>query len=484
MKLLGKIALILTFTCSLFGANIELSSTELVSGEKLIFRLSAKGDNVKFPSIDEIEGFRVSKGGIQRSSSSSIQYINGKITQESTNTFSQTYALFPTKSLTIPAFILDVDGKEQYTQPMQINIISQDKLNSKIPYKVSLHVDNQSPYIGQMFKLSLQIKLSERSGVADIKLGKNGLDKLYIKDKPIQRVKNENGYKIISLEYWASALKAGQINLDAFEVHLGFESASRDNFFVFGQNYDYKTIRSNPLSLHVKALPQGVSAVGEFEISASVDKSEVEAGKPVNVELSISGVGNLSEVEGVKRELKGVNIYDDKPIVSSRIENGVYKSKWSQKLAFVGADDFTIEPFVFKYLDAKTSKIKSISTKPLHVKVKGSVSKSVQVQKSTIELPEKTKMVVKKEGINPLWLILAFILGMCLEFLLIKAKKTNLKKVKIFKNDKELLQEILSFKGKDLELDEQIDKLEANIYEGKSEKIDKKKIKDIITKFS
>ncbi|MBS9778887.1 MAG: BatD family protein [Campylobacteraceae bacterium] len=482
MRLLGRVGVFLALTISLFGAKLEVSNTQIVAGEKLIFRLSADGKDVKFPSIDEIDGFKVSKGGIQKSSSSSVQIINGKMSKEDKNTFLQDYIIYPTKDITIPAFVLDVDGAEQYTQRLKISVASQEQINQKLPYKISLHVENQNPYVGEIFKLSLKIELDERLDIGDIRLGENDFDGLFIKDKPIQKVKNEDGYKIIYLEYWASALKDGNLNIKPAQVHLGFASRNHDPFSIFGQSYDYKTIRSNPLALHVKPLPQGVNAVGDFEISASVDKEEVEAVKPVNVEVVIKGSGNLNEIESLKPKDANVTIYGDKPIVKSYMKNGVYKSKWSQKLAFVGSKDFTIEPFSFTYLDSKTAQIKTISTKPLHVKVKGSVSKSIQAQKSTIEKAKDDVVTDKKEALGWEWIVVSFLGGIFVSFVFIKFKNIKFKRQKIFKSDKDILQEILPYKDKDAELDSWIAKLESNVYGDKKEKIDKKRINTILEK--
>ncbi len=482
MGLIGKIGLFFILVASVFGAKLEISNTEIVAGERVVFKLSANGQDVKFPQIDDIDGFVVSKGGVQRSSSSYTKIINGKIQRENKNIFSQSYAFFPNKDITIPAFIVEVDGKEEYTKPFKIKIISQDQMDKKIPYKVSLHVDNQNPYVGEVIKIFLQIRLDERLDVGDVRLGKNDFGDLFVDDKPVQSGKNENGYKILNIEYWARALKKGDLEIKPFEVLLGFAQRERDIFSIFGQNYDYKTIRSNPLTLHVKALPKGVSAVGDFKIDAKVDKTSTNAGKPVNVEVSISGIGGLGEIESLKKEVENATIYDDKPILKTQVENGVYKSKWSQKLAYVGTKDFTIEPFIFKFLDPRTNKVKIIQTKPIKVKVQGELSKSVEVWNASIEKPLETKFIVKKEGINWLWLILAFFLGMVTEFILFKIKRAKLKKTKLFKNQRDILQEILHLKGKNEELDGWIEKLENNIYGGDNHKINKKAIGKILKK--
>ncbi len=478
--IIGLVGFLLMLT-PLCGADIQVSSTQIVSGEELAFKLSAKGDEVHFPDIDKIGGFEVSKGHQSSSTRQSYSNINGKAHRENITTHSQTYLLYPTKSLTIPALSIEVDGKKEYTKPVKVALVTKADMNKKIPYRLRLFVSDKSPYVGQMIRLKVRVELDERLQIGDLRLEKSSFTGLSIKNKPTQSSKNENGYRILELEYWASALKKGKLHIKPVEVHLGFSSNENDVFSALRNAYAYKTIRSNSLDLKVKALPRGVSVVGDFKISASVDKKKVLSGKPVNVRLRIEGKGNLSELGSIKAKLENGTVYEDKPKLEVSFKKGVYESKWEQKIAYVGSKNFTIEPFVFSFLDAKSGKVKTLKTKPIRIKVKGKVQQSQKTtQVSVIEKPSKTKIVVKKEGISPAWLILSFVLGMVLMFILLRLKLTKPKKPKIFKSNKDILQEILPLKGKNEELDAWIKKLEDKIYGTKKEKIDAKRIQKIL----
>lgn len=474
MKLIGKIGILFLLSSTLFGANINVSSSQIVLGEAIRFEISASGKDIEFPDINKIENASVQRLG----SGISTSNVNGKVTTTKT----QSYLFYPQTTLTIPAFIVKVDGKDEYTKQVPIKIISQEKMDKRLPYNVSLHVNEENPYVGQMIKLSIKLKTNERLNIKDLKISSiKGLDNFWSKDKPIQQSSNENGYIVNKVDYWLSPLKDGNQTIGPVVVKLGFPVQNNDPFGgFFGRSLRYKSIQSNSIKLHVKPLPSKAKVAGDFTIEAIVDKNEVNAGKPANVVVKVKGKGNLEELESLKSDVKDVIIYEDKPKIESKDMGGVYESSWRQKIAYIGSKDFVIPPFNLTFFDTKTKTIKTIKTEPISVHVKGEVAKSVE-DKSEIVKPIQTKIIVKETKTNWLWILTSFILGLSLGILLSKINFKSLPaKTKIFKNDKELLQEMLAYKSKDKNLDEWIFKLEENIYKDKKHQINKKIIQNLI----
>lgn len=478
MKLLGKLGIFLIFLSSLYGANIKVSSSQILKGEAVEFELSASGGDIEFPDISSIDGVRVQSVG------SGINYsnINGKTTTIKTNK----YIFYPEQSTTIPAFVINVDGKEQYTQPVQIKIVSQEKMNNKLPYSVSLHVSDKNPYVNQMIKLEIELKIDERLNVGDLKIsGIGGLDKFWTKEKPTQQTTNIDGYVINRVNYWISPLKDGNLTIGPVGINIGITTQNRDPFGgFFGRSLRYKSIKSNTISLHVKPLQGGAKVAGDFTIEAIVDKSEVKAGKPVNAIVHVKGYGNLEELESLKQDIDSVIIYDDKPQIKSKIIGNKYESTWSQKIAYIGSKDFTIAPFSLTFFDTKLGKNRTIKTDPISIRVDGKVAKSVDSESKIIK-PTKIKSIVETKNVSYFWIIGSFILGLCLGVLFSRVDFRSLlpKRTKIFKNDKEFLQEMLAYKGKNRELDEWILKLEENIYKNKKHHISKQIIYKLIKNF-
>jgi hypothetical protein len=93
----------------------------------------------------------------------------------------------------------------------------------------------------------------------------------------------------------------------------------RDPFDVFGDVFgrgEEVTIRSKPIKLAVRPLPTEnrpldfTGTIGNFSISASVNKRQVEVNQPVSLTIKITGTGNIKSVaEPVMPELDDFRIY-------------------------------------------------------------------------------------------------------------------------------------------------------------------------------
>ncbi len=474
MRLLGKLGILFLLLTSLYSAKLRVSNTQIAAGESVTFEISAEGKDIEFPDISDIGGYEVRQAG----SSMKTANINGKITLQK----SQSYTFEPLKSVTIPPFTVKIDGRYTQTKEQKIKIVSQEEINKHQPYKLSLHVSEKNPYVGQMIKLDVILKLNERLPVA--KLG--GLEIKGIKNfeengKPAQTQRNENGYNIIKLSSFITPTNEGNLTLQG-AIKLWFRSPNQDPFASFFNEYNYQLARSIPLHVDVKPLPNGAKVAGDFNIEVIADKHKVEAGRPVNIVVKVQGNGTLQELESLKPNIQDVVIYEDKPKISSNVYNGIMQSKWTQKMALIGSHDFTIPPFSLTFFDSKTKQIKTIKTQPIKINVKGEVQKSIATDKSEIITPIKEKIIIKKVGTNPLYMYVTFFAGLMLGFIIAKLdfKRFLPQKVKIFKNDKELLKEMLALKGKDKTLDNYIEKLEQNIYENQKHKINKKEINSLI----
>ncbi len=477
MKIIGKIVIFFLITTWAYCATVELSSTQVASGEQVAFSIITNGKDVEFPDIKEVDGYKVRGGGVSKRRNAQVYVQNGKMTKKSEFIQVKTYIFYPEKSLTLPSFNVKVDGETQKTNEVPIEVVSVDELNKKIPYKISLKMDTNSSYIGEMLKLSLILKLDERLNIYDLKLNAGEMDGFWMeKDMTKSSQKKESGYVIFTQDYYISPLKTGELKIEPFEVGLGFETGA-----IFDP-VRYRYIRSKPLKVNVKPLPSGVQAVGEdFSIKARVDGDNLEDKKAVNLDIVIEGKGSLKNIDRFKPKIDGVVVYDDKPVVKADVREGEFKSVFTQKLALVGQKDFTIPPFSFSYLDTKTNSIKTIKTEPINIKVKGSKSKE-KIRKSEMSSSQNTTQENQKELVvykaNLAYVFLAFVCGLGLGLLLKDFEFRKLLPQKsVLKSNKELLRELLIYQGKNEKLDEIIKKLEQNIYANQKHKIDRKEIK-------
>ncbi len=122
-----------------------------------------------------------------------------------------------------------------------------------------------------------------------------------------------------------------------------------DPFFnSFVSNINWKKIYSNSLTINVRPLPNGLELYGDFKISASVDKKRVHTNKPVNLTIRVEGEGNIDDIKKFELNLDNAVIYSDEPKIKSKLINGKYYGEFTQKIAIIADNNFTIPPFKHK----------------------------------------------------------------------------------------------------------------------------------------
>jgi hypothetical protein len=101
---LGKIIVLFLLSINLVaGVKVTLNPPAIYKGERVVFTITADGEDVVFPEIDEVGGYHIEG----TSSSQSTTVINGAVTRS----ISKSYQFSPTKPVTIPPVEVKVDGK-------------------------------------------------------------------------------------------------------------------------------------------------------------------------------------------------------------------------------------------------------------------------------------------------------------------------------------------------------------------------------------
>ena len=171
-------------------------------------------------------------------------------------------------------------------------------------------------------------------------------------------------------------------------------------------------------------------------------------------------------------------IYDNPSQKSFNIKNGKYGGIYKKTYSIVANEDFVIPAIQLKYLDKKTNKIKTISTKEYKIKVLKSTTQTPKIEtKNTIKQKEIIKEKIIYVNTELYKLVLSFIGGFIIASLifalvLFKNTKNNnkkdlllLKSIKKSTSSSELLKKITPFVNIDTNLDKIIYTLEDNNFE-------------------
>lgn len=391
-------ALLLSFVSigQVFAQKLTASAPSQVQvGQRfqVSWELNTNGSNFVAP---EITDFQVLGGPNQ---STSMQFVNGSMSQS----ISYSYVLRAMEEgeFNIGPAKIKVGGDVVESNSLKINVVKGASQQPSSTGSQAQNTQQQQRSSGSDNDLFARIEISDR----DVYLG----EKVTATMKIYSRVTivNFDDWKLPSFEgFWSKDLdanqqiqfqnqivdgvmyqvgviksvvlypqKSGEITIDPMELSVivrertsGRSRSVFDQFF--GGYEDYKRpIKSNTVKLNVKAYPGGKPSdfsglTGSLNMKATLDKTETKSNEAVNLRVTVSGDGNLYQLQAPDLEFPpDIEVYD--PKVSDNIKvssNGISGSRTFEYVLIPRySGDFKIGPFSFSYFDAKSGKFKTIS---------------------------------------------------------------------------------------------------------------------------
>ncbi|RUM77237.1 MAG: hypothetical protein DSZ14_08120 [Candidatus Thioglobus sp.] len=464
-KILGNLCLLIS--APIFAlTTASVNQTWFYPGDQVVLTLSSDGNKVSFPSIGNIDGNNI----LYTSNSQKISIVNNKQSRHS----SQSYVIQPSKSFSIPAYTLIVDGGKQTTQPIEINLKNPEQAKPGDDYILQIEADKPTFFLGDeinlkvIFKVKKSISSSNQVGITmpEVK------DLLFIKNNKSIQSTDEN-YNIHTLNYRLRADNFGTFNIPSVVASIGNQNTNTfGNFPARGKTSQIKKIHSNTLTITVNPLPDALRIFGDFKIKASIDKTQVKQGDAVNLTLIISGNGNLGDIEKFKLDIDSATVYSDDATFTY--------NQWQQKFAIVGGKSFAIPSLKFDYFDKITQSKKSIATKPIDIQIE--VKEPIQnLLNKTGKLLPGTDSNLPTSNLKYYYLLLGIIIGIIVSALVIalkniksKTDKSLINQIKLARGDKALFDLLLPLNIAGLSA--MLEQLEANIYKNAQHKIRKKDI--------
>ena len=481
MRNLGKIFVVLVLVkLSLFAdVRASLKESSIVGGDEAVFMIKASGSSIKFPTIDEIAGYKI-RG---KSTNTNITYANGK----KHKSFVRKYIFNPTKSVTIPSYKVLIGGEEVMTKPLELTV-TKDVADENGTFIFEQKIDKNEAYVGEGILLTYTFKHKLNAQLSDASFNAPKFDGFWAKKLKANPEKTDidSGYKIYTMKYLLYPQKSGTLHINAARMDLGLVRAKKRSYYSF-QSIRRKVIHSNEIDIEVKDLPNGTTLFGDFSFNVAVDKNQTKANEAVNLTITINGEGNVDDIDDFKLDIPNATVYSDKPEKLMQLKDDKSIILFKQKFAIVSDRNFTISSLELNFLDSVTKEVKNLRSREFHIEVTNprSVVAPTKLEKATTSEP-KTKVLTKVEISKiPMALsaLLGFLLGSLATFFYLRKgrfkeiKKLSIKdKIKNTKNDKELLTLLLPYLDNSPKVSKIVGELEENIYNGKSHKIDKKSI--------
>ena len=431
----------------LFAQDISFTSqapNKVYLGQQfqLTFTINAEGSNFMSP---EITNFDILNGPMI-SSGQNIMNINGKLEYSSSMSFTFILQANKAGTFTIPQGIISVKGKRYMSNSLSITVLNtsqrqaqQNQANTQPQVKeqallkddigndvfLRAVVDKNNPYQGELvivtFKLytptnRLQIDAPEKIPSYP---GFWAQDLLKDATQYPQYTENYNGKKYIVAELRKAALypqKSGVLTIDPlvqnviYQVKVKSKNALADDPFFgndpffknlmddsfFGTDYQNvrKALHSNPININVKPLPTAgkpldfTGAVGQFNMKAHIDRTEVNANDGITLKVSVSGTGNLSLIEKpVINFPPDFEVYDPKIIDNFTNKGGTSGTRTYEYLIIPrAAGNFAIDPIHFSYFNPVQKDYIVLNSERFNIKVhKGTGASAEAVNQAAVK---------------------------------------------------------------------------------------------------
>ncbi len=339
-------------------------------------------------------------GGPSSSSSSSVQIINGKMTQSVE--ISYTYYLQAEKEgkYEIGAATATVKKKAYKSDPITVEVVKgsapqqqQQSSSSSQSQQSSSQGDAQisgdnlyirvltnktRTYQGE--NLVATIKIYSKVNIGGLENFEiptfAGFYKQEIEIPELSQLTRENVngeifYTGVLKQYLLFPQKSGDITIEPASldvlVQQRVQSRSRsifDDFFGPQVQTFRKNIKSKPIIIKVSTLPQSApesfkNAVGEYKFSTTIDKTEAVTNDAITLRVNVTGSGNLKLLDEPEVNLPpSLESYDPKINLNVRnTANGAAGSKTFEYLIIPRtAGNYRIAPIEFTYFNPSTKK--------------------------------------------------------------------------------------------------------------------------------
>ncbi len=400
----------------LHSAEIEISASvdKTVVGLDQAFTLTVeiageKANNVGDPQIPDISDFAAPLGS--SGTSQNIQIINGQMSVSKSISF--TYMATKLGKFTIPAAAIKLGDNVYSSQPISIEIVNaaQPPQQRSTSRQASAAAEEQITGDNLFLKVSankrhvyvnepliLSYKIYTRVSVTQYGINKAPetagfwVEEFPLGNQPVTKEEIVDGKKFIIAEIKRMALfptDAGIKTVSPMEIECDVRVQTRrrsifDSFFddpFFGRTVR-QVVSSKPVTIEVLPLPlEGRPAnfsglVGNFNLSANVDKQAVKTNEAISLNIKISGKGNIKMIPAPKVELP-TDFEKYEPKVSENIdraENSISGFKAYEYVLIPRHPGLQkIKPVTLSFFDVISAQYKTLRTPEIIINVeKGS----------------------------------------------------------------------------------------------------------------
>lgn len=378
----------------------------------LTYSLNAQGINFRGPRIN---GFTVLTGP-NTSTTSSIRSINGRTSMSIAYTFSYILQAMREGNFEIPPATVTVDGKTYQSNPVSVavqagasparapgqpatspgetNLPGEKTGTGSDDVFLKAFVSDAQPFQGE--GIIVTYKLFTRVPIAQISISKLSSFQGFWSQNLLKDNERFPQYdQIIDGEQYVVAeirkialypLKSGRLTIDPLEVECVaqvkrqsrqktgdpfFDDFFNNSFFSSSYATVEKSLKSNPLNIQVRHLPQENrpagfgGAVGSFGFRSEIDRTSLKTNEPATLKFTVSGTGNIQLIEQLSVNFPpDFETYDPKVVSDFKTTTSGVTGMQSFEYLFIPRKPgvFTIKPVEFSYFDLDKRQYVTVSS--------------------------------------------------------------------------------------------------------------------------
>lgn len=372
-----------------FEARVSKQTLGLNERLRIDFTMNDDGDNFTPPSF---EGFRVVGGPSQQVSQT---WINGRATFNK----SYIYILLPTRKgkIAIKQASIDIRGEIYKTNPITITVTdaideSKDPTSPNYIPDAGVHlvaeISNPNPYFNEQVTVVYKLYFSPTVNIRNAREASspkyNDFWSQAIDMKNLTAVRSTYQGQEAGMVVWRKTVlypqKSGKLTIEPLTLDLVIDAPTnrRDMWGRYQYATANKTISAGTKTINVKPLPETGKpedfggAVGKFNFVVKPSKTELKHGESLELDVSVSGNGNLKLFTLPKPVVpSALEMYD--PVHTEKVTiplsgmQGKIADKYTIVPQFQG--NYTIKGLTFSYFDLATKRYKTVTSEDIVIKV-------------------------------------------------------------------------------------------------------------------
>ncbi|KAA0230398.1 protein BatD [candidate division KSB1 bacterium] len=380
-----------------------IDRTQIGLNEDFTLSVEVSGSNAGKPQLPAMENFAQLAG---TSSSQSIQIINGRMS--SSHTYHYTFIAIAAGKFEIGPVEVEAGGQVYRSQPIRIEIAQsaaggqpsapgagpapQTDPNVKAESSIFLRAEVDRKQVYQNQPVIVTFKIYTARNIRNYGNAKiPSFTGFWVEDYSMPRQPRTyqqviNGQRFLVAEVKRTALfpqSAGKNTIESMSLECEVQAQSRrrsrdlfDNFFddPFFAPMERVAIASRPVEIEVLPLPAAgkpanfSGVVGDYSITASVDRTTAKANEAITLKVRIAGQGNIKTLPPPQIDLPlDFEVYD--PKVSQQVDTEdaqISGSKtWEYVLVPRYAGAHEIKPIALHYFNPRAKQYAVASTKPI-----------------------------------------------------------------------------------------------------------------------